>query len=180
MIFTSAALEGIASGRVTLAFRRWAMPRVRERGELRTAAGVVRFGRVEPVALASITEADVSRAGFASRADLIASLRPSHGEVYRIDLTLVGPDPRVSLREALLSQSEREAALARLAPWSIPTLRLIADHPGRRAADLARMMGMETQPFKQRVRRLKALGFTESLEIGYRLSPRGQSLFREQ
>ncbi|MGH7465941.1 MAG: hypothetical protein ACREK1_12245 [Longimicrobiales bacterium] len=45
--------------------------------------------------------------------------------------------------------------------------------------DLARMMGMETQPFKQRVRRLKTLGFTESLEIGYRLSPRGRSLLQE-
>jgi hypothetical protein len=28
-------------------------------------------------------------------------------------------------------------------------------------------------PFKLNVRKLKALGLTESLEIGYRLSPRG-------
>jgi hypothetical protein len=179
MIFKSTALEDIASGRVTLAFRRWALPRVREGGELRTAAGVVRFGRVEPVALAAITETDATRAGFTSRAELIASLRSGDGEVYRIGLTLAGPDPRVSLREVPLSPSEREATLACLSDWSIPTLRLIANHPGRRAADLARIMGMETQPFKQRVRRLKNLGLTESLEIGYRLSPRGRSLLRE-
>jgi hypothetical protein len=32
---------------------------------------------------------------------------------------------------------------------------------------------METGRFKAHVRRLKALGLTESLDIGYRLSPRG-------
>ena len=31
-------------------------------------------------------------------------------------------------------------------------------------------------PFKLNVRKLKALGLTESLEVGYRLSPRGKSL----
>jgi hypothetical protein len=34
-------------------------------------------------------------------------------------------------------------------------------------------MGLEKQPFKARVSKLKALGLTESLEVGYRLSPRG-------
>jgi hypothetical protein len=35
---------------------------------------------------------------------------------------------------------------------------------------------MDAAPFKRRVRALKELGLTESLEIGYRLSPRGQEL----
>ena len=35
---------------------------------------------------------------------------------------------------------------------------------------------METLPFKVRVRRLKDLGRAESLEVGYRLSPRGRAL----
>ena len=34
---------------------------------------------------------------------------------------------------------------------------------------------MEKLKFKSNVRRLKALGLTESLEVGYRLSPRGQA-----
>ena len=42
-----------------------------------------------------------------------------------------------------------------------------------RAADLAPELGLERLPFKARVRRLKELGLTESLERGYRLSPRG-------
>ena len=35
---------------------------------------------------------------------------------------------------------------------------------------------METLPFKARVRRLKALGLTISLDVGYRLSPRGKAI----
>jgi hypothetical protein len=37
---------------------------------------------------------------------------------------------------------------------------------------------MATQPFKARVRRLKELGLTESLDVGYRLSPRGRAWLR--
>jgi hypothetical protein len=35
---------------------------------------------------------------------------------------------------------------------------------------------LETQAFKTDVRKLKGLGLTESLEVGYRLSPRGVAL----
>ena len=45
-----------------------------------------------------------------------------------------------------------------------------------RAADLAAQLGRaELQPFKTDVRKLKALGLTASLEVGYRLSPRGRA-----
>ena len=49
-------------------------------------------------------------------------------------------------------------------------------HPERRAPDLAAELGRETLSFKRDVRKLKELGLTESLEIGYRLSPRGEAL----
>ena len=38
---------------------------------------------------------------------------------------------------------------------------------------LAEQLGMDRPAFKLNVRKLKALGLTESLEVGYRLSPRG-------
>ena len=47
-----------------------------------------------------------------------------------------------------------------------------------RAADLAASVGRETQPFKLDVRKLKGLGLTLSLEVGYRLSPRGEAFLR--
>ncbi|WP_225771433.1 hypothetical protein [Inquilinus sp. Marseille-Q2685] len=36
--------------------------------------------------------------------------------------------------------------------------------------------GREIAAFKTDVRKLKALGLTESLKVGYRLSPRGRAL----
>jgi hypothetical protein len=59
--------------------------------------------------------------------------------------------------------------------WTHRYLRLIEQYPARRAPELAAEVGLETPPFKTRVRRLKELGLTESLEIGYRLSPRGRA-----
>jgi predicted transcriptional regulator len=55
------------------------------------------------------------------------------------------------------------------------TLKLIEQHPGLVARELCKLAGRERDPFKEDVRKLKALGLTESLEIGYRLSPRGRA-----
>ena len=41
---------------------------------------------------------------------------------------------------------------------------------------LAASVGVETVLLKRRVRALKALGLTESLDVGYRLSPRGRDV----
>jgi hypothetical protein len=54
-------------------------------------------------------------------------------------------------------------------------LDLIEANPGVRAPDLAERLGLETLPFKRDVRKLKELGLTESLEVGYRISPRGRA-----
>ncbi len=63
-------------------------------------------------------------------------------------------------------------------PWTIMTLELISTRPGERAPNLAESIGMETKKFKTNVRKLKELGLTESLAVGYRLSPRGEVLFK--
>jgi hypothetical protein len=57
--------------------------------------------------------------------------------------------------------------------WTHETLRPIRDHPGVVSTRLAEMVGRERMPFKTVVRTLEALGLTESLEIGYRLSVAG-------
>ena len=65
-------------------------------------------------------------------------------------------------------------------PWTEATLAAIAARPATRAADLAADLGRERLEFKRDVRKLKALGLTLSLEVGYRLSPRGQAYWRER
>lgn len=62
------------------------------------------------------------------------------------------------------------------APWTTRAMQVIASEPHRRAGDLAPGFGWDTPTFKRQIRKLKALGLTESLETGYTLSPRGAQL----
>ena len=55
-------------------------------------------------------------------------------------------------------------------------MRAIAARPGVLAARLATSLGRPRDEFKRDVRKLKALGLTFSLEIGYRLTPKGEVL----
>jgi hypothetical protein len=180
-------LDEIAAGRVTLAFRRWTRPTVRAGGTLRTAVGVLAIDAVEAVDEGAVSDDDARRAGFASRDELLAWLaRRPDGRVHRIALRLEGPDPRIALRErADLDDDELAEVARRLArldrvsrrgPWTADALRLIAARPATRAADLAAAAGLERDRFKADVRKLKELGLTESLEVGYRLSPRGAAV----
>ena len=185
MLFRPAVLEGIRDGRVTLAIRRWPTPRVRPGGRQRTAIGIVAFDAVEAVARDALDERDARDAGLASLDELLAFLDRREGTIYRITLRLAGPDPRIALRAAVPEAEEVEALQRRLArldrasrhgPWTHAVLRTIGELPGVRAADLAPRFGRERLPFKLDVRKLKELGLTESLPVGYRLSPRGRAL----
>jgi hypothetical protein len=174
-------LDAIADGSVTALFRRWDRPRVRVGGTQRTPVGLLEFTAVEPTALSRLAAADARAAGYPTVAALRAA-QTGEGRLYRITVRLAGPDPRVALRgRADLTDEDRATIAAHLArmdrggPWTATVLRLIADNPGLRAPDLAASQGRETLPFKRDVRKLKELGLTESLEVGYRLSPRGRA-----
>ncbi|WP_020673749.1 hypothetical protein [Amycolatopsis nigrescens] len=189
MLIGRAVLDKIADGEVTLAFRRWRRPTVRAGGSLRTAIGVLRIDSVDPVDPAEVSDAEARLAGHASAAELRAELdrRGTDGVVYRIGLAPAGADPRVALRATPArgaELAELRAALARLdrasrhGPWTGEVLRVIASRPGVRAAELAGSSGRPTAAFKADVRKLKELGLTESLEVGYQLSPRGRALLK--
>ena len=150
-------------------------------GSQRTRIGVVAFGAVERVRRVSNREA--RRAGYASAAALEAAWAGRDGDLYKIELRLAGPDPRVALREREPDAEELAALRARLermGEWTYQYLRAIAERPGVRAPELAASFGRETKPFKLDVRKLKELGLTESLRIGYRLSRRGEVVMRSR
>ena len=169
MLIRRRILQGIASGDITLAFRRWKRPTVRSGGTLRTALGVLAIEDLRVVNEGDIREEDASRAGFDSRADLIDELRKRRqGKLYRIELRFAGPDPRTELCEKGTMTAEEAAgvrqtlarsdAASKCGPWTEQTLKLIGDNPGCRAADLAAKAGFEKAWFKSRVRRLKGAG----------------------
>ena len=187
MLLPPKIAAGVADGSVTLAFRRWPVPRVKVGGRFLTSAGLIEITSVTPVADDSVTLADAEAAGAGSPAAVLKLTKGSE-QLYRVGLTWAGPDPRIALRESAdLTDDEVAALRAKLArldkassfgPWTFQTLGLIEQHPQRRAPDLAEMVGRETAPFKIDVRKLKALGLTRSFEVGYELSPRGREFLR--
>jgi biotin operon repressor len=182
MLISADDLEAIVAGRVDTAFRRWVRPTVKAGGTLMTADGVLAIEAVDVLALNAVTAEDLSRAGFNSRDELDAMLGNREGTLYRIRLRYLGEDPRAALREqSVLAEEEAgelAATLARMdggGPWVHRTLELIAECPGHSAQELAEVLGLDKTKFKNNVRRLKSLGLTESLAVGYQLSPRGRA-----
>jgi hypothetical protein len=138
----------------------------------------------------TITPEEAGRAGYANVADLVADLRGDEGiPVTRVVFHRVDePDPRAELA-ASAALSPRDVAdidrrLDRLdarsphGAWTRATLDVITKCPATRAADLAASLGRDTASFKLDVRKLKNLGLTLSLDVGYRLSPRGEAYLR--
>jgi hypothetical protein len=181
-----AELDAIRAGSVDLAFRRWDRPRVLLGSHLRTRVGLLVVTSVDQVEVADLTEADARRAGSASLADLRNGLAAKADRpAWRVGLRYAGADPRSLLRETIPTAAEIKDLLARLdrldrasssGPWTATTIDLIDRNPERRAPELAAEAGRPTVEFKRDVRKLKELGLTESLDIGYRLSPRGEKV----
>jgi hypothetical protein len=187
VLFRRRSLDGIRAGEITLAFRRWERPRARAGGRQRTAVGELAIDSVARVDRGGISPEDAARAGHGSLDELLAEL-DARGDapIWRIELHWAGEDPRRALRERadldatelddLRRRLERLDRASRHGPWTRAALELIAERPAVRAADLAAASGREKLPFKRDVRKLKELGLTESLEVGYRLSPRGRAV----
>lgn len=183
MLIKRQMLGRIAAGEVTLVFRRWGKAQVRAGGQLRTAAGVLAIDAVDVVGMAEIADEDAVRAGFGTRDALLRSLEGPAGEIFRVTLRYLQDDPRTALAaddtfddKAARTLRRRLAAIDARSPrgaWTLDWLRLIADAPGVAAGELAERIGAPKPLFKAGVSRLKEFGLTESLPLGYRVSPRG-------
>ncbi len=184
MLFKKHILDGIEQGRVTLAFRRWRRPTVKEGGTLQTPAGLLLIKSVEVVPQRAVTHSSARKAGYSTVAEIAATLR-SDGELYRIEFERIGDDPRIALRADDALSEEDVAALqirlvrldnrSKFGAWTTEVLQLISEFPGTRAAELAGQSRFDKEWLKTNIRKLKNLGLTESLDVGYRLSPRGRA-----
>jgi hypothetical protein len=108
MLLPPKIAAGVADGSVTLAFRRWAAPRVKVGGRFLTSAGLIEITSVEPVE--GIAEAEAIAAGSPTAAAVL-KLTKGDEQLYRVGLTWAGPDPRVALRESAALTDEEVAAL---------------------------------------------------------------------
>jgi hypothetical protein len=189
VLLNRATAEGIADGRVSLVLRRWDAPRAKEGSTQRTAVGTIRIDRItEHPGGYRVTAAQARAAGYPSARDAQADLdrRPA-AHTYVIEVSYLAPDERPDLAadDALSAEDLAEIA-ARLdrwdraadTPWTRQYLEMIGRNEAVRAPDLAERVGLDVPRFKRRVRRLKGLGLTISLDVGYRLSPRGRAFLK--
>jgi biotin operon repressor len=185
VLFEKRLRDGIHSGRITLAFRRWRRSQVVAGHRYRTGLDLVEAAAVDIVTAGDIDAGQAHAAGYATVEDLLAGLRGSPAlPLYRVRFRLLAePDPRdVLAASSSLTEDEIVEVAARLArmdkaskrgPWTAAVLDQIAGRPGVSSAPIAEDMGWVRADLKLHVRRLKELGLTISLEVGYRLSPRG-------
>jgi hypothetical protein len=179
---------GLHDGTITVAFRRWRRPQVVAGHQYRTGQGMVLAEAIDVITPPDITPELARAAGFPDVPAAIADLRgdaelPLYCVRFR---ALDTPDPRDELAStATLSDEEAAAIAARLArmdaaskrgPWTAAVLEQIAGRPAVSSVHLAETLDWDRPDFKLHVRRLKALGLTISLDVGYRLSPRGAAL----
>lgn len=166
VLLNRATAEGIVDGSITLVLRHWDVPRAKAGGRQRTQAGTIRVGKVtEYAGDHRVTDEQARAAGYPDAAAAQAELdrRPAK-HVYAIEVSYIGPDERPALAAVDALTNDDVAAirerLARLdaasstGPWTRRYLELVRDNEAVRAPDLAAR---------------------EGLDVGYRISPRGNA-----
>jgi hypothetical protein len=181
VLFKERFWPGLRQGSLKVAYRRWKRPSVKAGGTLVSPGGLLAIDSVEAIDDPEVDDEAARDAGYESREELFGNIR-ADGQLYRIRFHRTGDDPRVALRQRVERTAPESSAINKVLQrndWAVAYLRLIDDFPGIVSTELAAGTGIERQVFKQRVRRLKALGLTESLDVGYRLSPRGRAVLRD-
>jgi hypothetical protein len=186
MLIKDDVIEKIKSGEITTLFRRWSRPGAKAGGSQMTQGGVIGIDSVDVVSEDEITELDAREPGYGTKENLLDKLNYRDDPIYRIRVFFKGEDPRIALREnAELGDNELHEIIAKLdkldknskrGAWTQEYLQLIQDMPKTYSGLLADTLGISIPEFKPWVRKLKALGLTESLHPGYKLSPRGEKV----
>lgn len=191
MLLNNETAARVASGEITVAFRWWKRPTVKTGGTLITQAGQLAIDAVDAIDPNDVGVDDARAAGCADAAAAVEYPGDRTGrQLYRVRFHLLGDDPRITLRaQAALTPAERQQLETRLTrwdaasptgPWTYAVLAVIGQHPAVVSSELAPLVGLDRPTFKRRVRQLKSLGLTESLEVGYRLSPRGVAVLHTE
>ena len=187
MLFKAELHERIRSGEIGCTVRIWQRPHVKLGGRYALGGGAVVVDKIQETSLDDITPALARKCGFPSLVELLKIAKHGAGErVFVIDFHYDGragararPETGSVSAEQLAELVQRLEGMdrrSRVGAWTVATLRAIEARPGVLAAKLARSFGRPRDEFKRDVRKLKNLGLTQSLEIGYRLTPKGEAL----
>lgn len=189
MLFNQKHLKGIKDGNVTLAFRKWKKPSVKQGSIMKTAVGQIEIVAIAVIQVRQITSQDARKAGFRSRDELLKLLESiQEGNIYKIKVAYHSPDPRIDLRnqtditdeefERIKAKLERLDKYSKEGNWTHSTLVAIQKNPKLKAAGLAQLLSKEKDWLKINIRKLKNLGLTISHDPGYEISPLGRAYLK--
>jgi hypothetical protein len=184
-LFTAADLARVAAGELTVTWRLWKRAHVKVGRAYPAGHGAVVIDDVRLVRVGDVTDADARQVGLPDAKALI-DLARSHKRarvsratvLHRVAFHYVAEAPPRRPAFSLPEIAKRLARLDAASPsgaWTRAALRLIEDNRAVVARELAAEIGLPTLDFKARIRKLKALGLTVSLPIGYELSELGQT-----
>src|SRR5262245_16643588 len=187
MLFKSDLHGRIRSCEIGCTVRSWQRPHAKVGGRYALGGGAVVVDKIQETNLDEITPALARKCGFPSLVELLKIAKHGAGErVFVIDFHYDGgagarakPETTAVSADQLAQLVRRLAAMDRrskIGAWTVATLRAIEARPGVLSTKLARSLGRPRDEFKRDVRKLKNLGLTFSLEIGYRLTPKGEAL----
>ncbi|MBE8722496.1 ASCH domain-containing protein [Sphingobacterium pedocola] len=185
MLFKEIHLQGIKSGKINLAFRKWQKASVKIGSLLHTSVGLVEILNIEVVNEIDVTDNDASDAGFADKKQLLKSFTSSStGKIFKISVSYHSADPRIKLRqqtelleqqfENLRKKLERLDNYSKQGYWTGKILLTIKHNPNLHAVGIAKLTGFKKEWLKLNIRKLKNMGLTISHNIGYEISPLGE------
>ena len=95
MLIKLEVLEAIKRGDITLQFRRWTRPSVKEGGTLKTKIGLLGIGKITEMSPDEVTLADAKKGGFRDLAEFRRWLDTmKQGPLFhRIEVSYIGPAP---------------------------------------------------------------------------------------
>lgn len=190
MLFKEIHLQGIKSGSISLAFRKWKKGAVKKGSLIKTSVGVVKIGDIEIVEEQDISEEDSINAGFKNKQHLLDSFPGAIGiPIFKISVSYYSEDPRIDVREQtdltdekyleLKEKLRRLDQFSKQGDWTKAVLIAIENHPQLQAEGIAKLTGFEKEWVKPNIRKLKNLGLTISHSIGYEISPFGKLLLEK-
>ena len=186
MLFKQKDLEGIKSGTISLAFRKWKKLSVYAGSFVDSSIGILKIGAIKVISLEEITDDEAQAAGFKNAAGLVQLLeQQKDGLIYKIEISYHSENPETeSEEEAEMDKEEFETIklaldnldkFSKIGKWTVKMLQAIRENPKLKAADLAVVAKKEKEWLKLNARKLRALELIISHEPGYTLSPKGEA-----
>ncbi len=184
--------QRIVAGEITVLFYLWKYAHMKPGNSYALGFGYIEVEDVQAMPAALVSDEDVRLAGcrdasqdWQAPGDHSNTLVQPDTLLHRVQFHYVGRRARAGAATerpdaaAIAKRLERMDGLAAEGPWTQATLRLIEAAPHAPARLLAAELELPLLQFKAKVRQLKALGLTESFEVGYELTTLGRGLLAE-